>query len=189
MESIETRSGSASGMGVRRVADLRLRAPAGSIPVRVRWPHSAAADPAPPLIVVLPDAAPAGRVDQADDDLGLELCSRVGAVVLCTPWAPQRPGALDRAEAALMWAADHGHELGADPARLIVAGRGVGAAGAAALALRARERGWPPIRHQVLVLADAVWLRTAGAEVEEFDGIEALARSMREELSEREEDR
>ena len=110
---------------------------------------------APPLVVFLPDAAPADGVDGADDALGHELCSRVGAVVLCIPWAPRRPGALDRAEAALMWAADHGEELGADPGRLVVAGRGAGAAAAAALALRARDRGWPPIRRQVLILADA----------------------------------
>ena len=144
-----------SAIGVRRVADLRLRGPAGSIPVRVRWPRSAGSGSAPPLVVFLPDAAAADGVDGADDALGHELCSRVGAVVLCIPWAPRRPGALDRAEAALRWAADHGEELGADPCRLVVAGRGAGAAAAAALALRARDHGWPPIRRQVLILAGA----------------------------------
>ncbi len=103
-------------------------------------------------MVFLPDAAPADGVSAEDDALGHELCSRVGAVVLCVPWAPRRPGALDRAEAALMWAADHGEELGADPGRLVVAGRGAGAAAAAALALRAHDRGWPPLRRQVLIL-------------------------------------
>jgi acetyl esterase/lipase len=161
METIEARSARMSAMGVRRVADLRLRGPAGSTPVRVRWPSSASPESAPPLVVLLPDAAPANGVDRADDELSHELCSRVGAVVLCTPWAPRRPGALDRAEAALGWAADHGQELGADPGRLVVAGRGAGAAAAAALALRARDRGWPRIRRQVLVLADAGTRRTA----------------------------
>ena len=149
METIEARI---TLIGVRRVADLRLRGPAGSIPVRVRWPRSPSA---PPLVVFLPDAAPADGVNEEDDALGHELCSTVGAVVLCIPWAPRRPGALDRAEAALMWAADHGAELGADPSRLVVAGRGAGAVAAAALALRARDRGWPPIRRQVLIVADA----------------------------------
>jgi acetyl esterase/lipase len=91
-------------------------------------------------------------VDPADEELGRELCADVGAIVLCTPWAPQQPGALDRADAALAWAADHGGELGADPERLVIVGRGAGAAGAAALALRSRDRGWPRIRRQVLVI-------------------------------------
>jgi acetyl esterase/lipase len=155
METIETPP------GVRRVADLRLRGPAGSIPVRVRWPRSAGSGSAAPLVVLLPDVAPADGVHGADDALGHELCSRVGAVVLCIPWAPRRPGALDRAEAALVWAADHGAELGADPGRLVVAGRGAGAAAAAVLALRARDRGWPPIRRQVLILADTGTRRPA----------------------------
>ena len=148
METIEARS------GVSRVADLRLRGDAGSIPVRVRWPRAAGSGSASPLVVFLPDLAPADGVEGTDDALGHELCSRVGVVVLCIPWAPRRPGALDRAEAALVWAADHGEEIGADPRRLVIAGRGAGAAAAAVLALRARERGWPPIRRQVLIVGD-----------------------------------
>ena len=157
METTEARS---SVTGVRRVADLRLRGPAGSTPVRVRWPRSAA--PAPPLVVLLPDVAAADGVERADDELAHELCARVGTVVLCIPWAPRRPGALDRADAVLVWAADHGGELGADPGRLVVAGRGAGAAAAAVLALRARDRGWPRIRRQLLVLAEAGAHRPAG---------------------------
>ena len=152
METIEA---STNAIGVRRVADLRLRGAAGSIPVRVRWPRSPGSGSAPPVVVLLPDIAPADGVEDADDALAHELCSRLGAVVLCVPWAPRRPGALDRAEAALVWAGDHGAELGADPGRLVLAGRGAGAAVAAVLALRARDRGWPPIRRQVLILADA----------------------------------
>src|SRR3954471_2233770 len=149
MPTDETRSNA----GIRRVADLRLRGDSATIPVRVRWPRPAAQDAAPPLLLLLPDAAAGDGVDRADDQLAVELCSGSGAVVLCVPWMPGRPRALDRAEAALTWASDHGAELGGDPARLIVAGRGAGAAAAAALALRARDRGWPSIRRQVLVLA------------------------------------
>jgi acetyl esterase/lipase len=147
--------------GISRVADLRLRGPAGTIPVRVRWARSAADDPAPALVLLLPDAVPGDGVERADDRLALELCSQAGAVVLCVPWAPGRPGALDRADAALTWVAEHGTELGGDPARLVIAGCGAGAAAVAALALRARDRGWPPIRRQVLVLGDATRRRPA----------------------------
>lgn len=187
MATIDTQPGRSAG--VRRVADLRLRGTGGTTPVRVRWPHTGDSDVAPPLVVLLPDAAPANGVDRSDDALAVELCTSAGAVVLCTPWAPQRSGALDRAEAALTWAADHGRELGADPARLAVAGRGAGAAGAAALALRARRREWPSIRCQILVLTEAVWLRATGADVVELNGIEAAAASVREALSGRGEER
>jgi acetyl esterase/lipase len=163
MRRMETIEVGKSILGVRRVADLRLRGPAGSIPVRVRWPGAAGSGSAAPLVVFLPDLAPADGVDGADDALGHELCSRVGAVVLCVPWASRRPGALDRAEAALVWAADHGAELAGDPSRLVIAGRGAGAAAAAVLALRACDRGWPVIRRQVLILADAAARRGATA--------------------------
>ena len=117
---------------VRRAADLRLRGRTGTVSVRVRWPGAAPAGPAP-LIVFLPDAAPDG-VDEADDVLCRDLCARAQMVVLCVPWAERRPGApgspLERAGLALEWCADHAGELGADPDRLVVAGRGAGAAAA-----------------------------------------------------------
>ena len=63
------------------------------------------------------------------------------------------PGsALERAASALEWAADHAAELDGDPRRLIVAGRDRAAAAAGALALRARDNGWPRLVGQVLVL-------------------------------------
>ena len=52
----------------------------------------------------------------------------------------------------LEWSADHAAELGADPNRLLLAGSGAGAAAAVVLALRARDRGWPCIARQLLVL-------------------------------------
>src|SRR5919201_6468817 len=141
-------SAAASGWHDRRmlrIADLRLRGTTGVMAVRVRWPGSAGGDSSPPLMVFLPDAKPGGGVDTADDALCHELCRRAGMVVLCAPWAIEREGApapaLDRAALALDWCADHASELGADPERLTLAGRGAGAAAAFALAQRARESG------------------------------------------------
>ena len=139
-----------------RVADLRLRAAGGPLAVRVRWPEAGDDRGDPPVIVLLPDAGPANGVRPIDDRLAHELCARVGAIVLCAPWAARdddaRRSALSRAEATLDWAADHAAELGADPGRLAVAGRGAGAAAAALLALRAGETGWPRLARQVLVV-------------------------------------
>ena len=139
---------------VDRVADLRLRGAGGTVLVRVRWPRSARDQDLPPVAVFFPDAGAATRVPEQDDRLCRELCSDAGMVVLCVPWITQQAGPpcspLERAALALEWSADHADELGADPAQLVVAGRGAGAGAAAALAHRAEDRGWPHIARQLL---------------------------------------
>jgi acetyl esterase/lipase len=140
---------------VRRVADLMLRAAGGPLAVRVRWPLAGATGSTPPLFVLLGDGARSGRA-QPDDELAHALCARQGAVVLCVPWAAPDAGArrsaLARAEAALHWSADHADELDADPERLVLVGRGAGAAAASALSKRASERGWPRLGRPVLLV-------------------------------------
>lgn len=66
--------------------------------------------------------------------------------------APQHPypAALDDCDAGLRWVHDHADELGVDPARIGVAGYSAGGGLAAALALRARDRGSPPVAFQLL---------------------------------------
>jgi acetyl esterase len=115
----------------------------------------------------------------------------------CDPADPG-PGAQ-----VLEWAAEHAAELGADPGRLLVGGQDAGGTAAAALALEARARGWPPVARQVLISAGpvapraaagvapatvvtvrhhsggdegryAAWLRRAGVEVDELIYPEAL---------------
>jgi acetyl esterase len=67
--------------------------------------------------------------------------------------APEHPfpAAVDDAYAALGCLADHGGEIGADPARIIVAGDSAGANLATVTALLARDRGGPPLRQQTLL--------------------------------------
>jgi acetyl esterase/lipase len=52
---------------------------------------------------------------------------------------------------SIEWTADHAAQLGAAGAGLILAGVRRGAAVAAALALRARDDGWPDVVHQLLI--------------------------------------
>lgn len=60
------------------------------------------------------------------------------------------PAALDDAYAALVWAAAHAPDLRVDPERIAVGGHAAVAGLAAAVALRARDEGGPPIRFQLL---------------------------------------
>lgn len=115
-----------------RHAVLQLR----GAPSHVTWPP---ATERPPALAVLlaPDEA-------AADPLRRALAVDARCVVLSV----DVPGAGPEVAA---WAADHAAELGADPARLVVAGHAEGARAAVAVVLGARAEGWPPITRQVLV--------------------------------------
>jgi acetyl esterase/lipase len=82
------------------------------------------------------------------------MASLSGVVVISVGYrlAPEHPfpAALDDSYAVLTWTAEHGAELGIDPARIAVGGHSAGAGIAAAVALRARDRQGPPIRFQLL---------------------------------------
>jgi predicted dienelactone hydrolase len=112
-------------------AELRLR---GGVRVRVTWPPTTHAEPPVLLVFVQPPA---------DGALVGELAVRVPAVVLAVEQGSPAE--------ALEWGADHAAELGADPGHLILAGDHAGAGTVAALARQARDRGWPPIDHLVLI--------------------------------------
>lgn len=108
-----------------RVADVLLRHPAPRR-VRLHWPPPGAGRPG--LVVLLTD----GPVDGAG-----ALADRLAAVVLAAPAAD-----IGSAHAALSWAADHAAELGADPARLALAGP---AEPVGRVARRVHDEGWPPL--------------------------------------------
>jgi acetyl esterase/lipase len=168
-------------IAVHRVADVQLRGPAAPLWARAYWPAPAA----PGLVVFFASDG---------DALCRALCSQAGVVVLLVPVA-------DLAEATTVteWAADHAAELDADPERLLVAGEGAGADLAAAVAVHARDQGWPALASQVLIsprlpdlpslagVAPAVVvagrryadrLRRAGFDVQELDH-EELAHAVR----------
>jgi acetyl esterase/lipase len=66
----------------------------------------------------------------------------------------RRGDGLEDGITATAWAADHAGELGADPRRLVVAGEALGAGVAAAVALHARDVGWPVLTRQLLIRPD-----------------------------------
>ncbi|MFI0367327.1 dihydrofolate reductase family protein [Actinomadura sp. 1N219] len=132
----------------RRSATLRLRGRTAPRPARVHWPRPVPRAAAPLLVLFADGAVERGL--GPGDATGRTLAFLLGAVVVSVSHVPGRDGVRD-ASAAVEWAAEHGAELGADPDRLLVAGHGAGGGLAAAVALHARDQGWPALVRQVLI--------------------------------------
>lgn len=96
---------------------------------------------------------------EAYDNVCRQLCEDSGAVVVSVGYrlAPEHPypAAVDDAQAALAWVAEHARSLGADAARLAVAGDSAGAVLATVVALLARDGAGPAIRFQALLYPPA----------------------------------
>jgi acetyl esterase len=94
-----------------------------------------------------------GSVDNADNYCRA-LANRAGCVVLSVDYrlAPEHryPAAADDAYDATVWGFEHAGALDIDPARIAVAGSSAGGNLATVTALRARDRGGPPIAAQLL---------------------------------------
>ncbi|MFC6633472.1 alpha/beta hydrolase [Microbulbifer taiwanensis] len=84
-----------------------------------------------------------------------DLVVRSGAAAVYVDYTPspeaKYPTAIDQAYAATEWVAKHGGEIGVDGSRLAVAGNSVGGNMAAVVALKAKEKGTPKIRFQLLL--------------------------------------
>ena len=125
-----------------RTAAIQLRGGAGLIWAQVYWPP--ATRRRSPLLMLFGDAS---------DALCRQVCRASGIVVLASTATTSYDGALADAKATVGWAADHAAELDADPARLLVAGTGRGAALAADVARLADDEGWPELTLLSLPLA------------------------------------
>ena len=125
---------------------LQLRGRGGWVRARVFWPRPPGLDPGPgaALLVWLPGE---GRGAGGAWLPAHRLFAEAGLTVLSVPAG----AGVQDAATALEWAADHAAELDADPARLLVAGEGLGAGLAAAVCLHARDQGWPIVGRQLLL--------------------------------------
>ncbi len=126
--------------------------PTGGVGVHVVKPARSAT--ALPLVIhchgggwIIGDANTHERLDR-------ELAGEAGAAVLFVDYTPapeaHYPVQNEQAYTVLEWAAEHGAEIGGDPARIALVGDSVGGNMVAALTLMAKDRGGPPIRAQVL---------------------------------------
>ena len=121
--------------------------------IRVRIYRPEAEAPLPALVFFHGGGWVVGTIE-SHDPLTRAIAARTPAVVVSVDYrlAPEHPfpAAADDAWTATQWVAANASELGADPARLVVAGDSAGGNLAAVVALRAREAGLP-LALQVLI--------------------------------------
>jgi acetyl esterase len=153
---------------VADVAERALPGPAGPLPVRVYTPEGMASL-APAVVYFHGGGWVIGSLD-SHDGFCRALANRARALVVSVDYrlAPEHrfPAAPEDCYSALCWVAERGGEIGADAARLAVAGDSAGGNLAAVVALMARDRGGPRLRHQALVypIADCDFERPSYAE-------------------------
>jgi acetyl esterase len=131
-------------------ADDKVDGPGGPIPVRIYTP----AEPGGPLLVYFHGGGwIQGDLDTAEAATN-RLCVEAGAVVVSVGYrlAPTHrfPAAFDDCLVATAWAVAEAARLGADPARLVVAGDSAGGQLAASVALARRDAG-APVAAQLLL--------------------------------------
>jgi acetyl esterase len=139
---------------VERVENRFIPGPAGPLAVRAYTPLGAGADPLPAVVYFHGGGWVTGNLDTHDCACH-GTANRAGCLVVAVDYrcAPEHrfPAAVEDAWAAVQWLAEHGSEIGADPARLAVCGDSAGGNLAAVVALRARDRGGPRLAAQLLL--------------------------------------
>lgn len=132
--------------------DLRIPGPAGEVLLRVYRPEGRS-----PLPIVLYCHGGGWTLCSVEthDAICRSLANGAGSVVVSVDYrlAPEHgyPAAVEDSYAALCWAAANAGRIGGDAGRMAVAGDSAGGNLAAVLALLARDRGGPALRHQLLV--------------------------------------
>ena len=138
---------------VARVEERDIPGPGGAMRARFYWPSGAGAA-VPAVLYFHGGGHVIGSLD-SHDGTARNLCQGAGALVVSLDYrmGPERrfPAAVEDSWAALAWLHANAAGLGADPARLAVAGDSAGANLAAVVALMARDAGGPALRLQLLV--------------------------------------
>ena len=125
-----------------------------TLDARLYVPEDAGDAPLPLTIFYHGGGWVVGTLDTHDGTCRM-LARESGCAVLSLAYrlAPEHPYPVpfDDCYDALVWAAAHAVELGCDPTRLAVAGDSAGGNLAAAVAIAARDRDGPALRHQLLI--------------------------------------
>ena len=134
-----------------RVEEHSLPVPDGAVPIRVLVPLE---QPAGVIVYYHGGGWVVGSIDETDT-VARKLAERTSCSVVLVDYrlAPEHryPVAVEDSWAALQWVGGHLAEVAAPGAPLFVAGDSAGGNLAAVMALRARDRGGPPIASQILI--------------------------------------
>lgn len=135
--------------GERAVVEDRVAS--GGVPVRIYRPRET---PAPVLVYFHGGGFVTGGLDN-EHERCLKFAGEDGIAVVSVDYrlAPEHPfpAGFEDCYAATVWAHEHAGEFGGDPERVAVGGGSAGGALAAAVALRARDEGGPPLVFQMLL--------------------------------------
>ena len=137
---------------VAKVSERRIDGPDGSLKLRIYTPVGVGPFP---LIMFFHGSGFVLCSLDTHDGMCRNLAAGIGCVVVSVDYrlAPEHkfPKGLDDCLKATRWAAAHAAELGADPARIILAGDSAGGNMAAVTALRVRDEGGPMLCGQMLL--------------------------------------
>ncbi len=140
------------GPDVAKVEDLNIPGPGGDIHVRVYTPSGTG--PFGALVWFHGGGWVIGSVEQSDST-PRHLTDMAGCVTVSVDYrlAPEDrfPAAAEDCYAATRWVADNAAALDVDPTKIAVGGDSAGGNLAAVVPVMAKDRGGPPIVHQLLV--------------------------------------
>lgn len=158
MTAVELRSMMQTGeLPVEDVARTEDRVIPGAdgtdLPIRIYWP-STSDEPLPVVVFFHGGGWVIGGIDSHDGQVR-EMVNRTAMVYVSVDYrlAPEArfPAAAEDCYAATQWVAANAADIGADAARLGVAGDSAGGNLAAVVTLMARDRGGPAVAHQLLI--------------------------------------
>jgi acetyl esterase len=137
---------------VAEVREFTIPGPAGPLDARIYRPADAGSLPA--LVYFFGGGWSLGTLDTSDAVCRmLTNAAHCASIAVSYRLAPEHkfPAAIEDCYAGTAWVAAHAADLGLDAARLAVGGDSSGGNLAAGVALAARDRGGPALRHQLLV--------------------------------------
>jgi acetyl esterase len=127
---------------VAGVDNMDIDGPGGPLPIRIYHPANAPVGPRPIILYYHGGGFVIGTID-THDSIPRVLANRSGAIVISVEYrlAPEHryPAGVEDAVASVLWAAEHGAEIGGNPSKLAVAGDSAGGNLAAVAALRVRK--------------------------------------------------
>jgi acetyl esterase len=127
---------------VASVDNMDIEGPGGPLPIRIYHPANAPVGPRPIILYYHGGGFVIGTID-THDSIPRVLANGSGAIVISVEYrlAPEHryPAGVEDAVASVLWAAEHGAEIGGNPSKLAVAGDSAGGNLAAVAALRVRE--------------------------------------------------